>query len=113
MTLVLPRITTYSGAKSLSVSTPIFDLGRSLMWPTDAFTSKDGPRYFFSVRALAGDSTTRSDRVRFALVAGVDGAFFLADAFFSFAAGSFVSFVPGSLLTFSAAGGFFAAVFFL
>src|SRR5262249_5360813 len=42
-------------------STPIRDLGRSLMCPTDAFTTKALPRYFLMVRAFAGDSTTRSD----------------------------------------------------
>src|SRR5215470_2052827 len=31
------------------------------MCPTDAFTTKALPRYFLIVRALAGDSTTRSD----------------------------------------------------
>src|SRR5262249_18329107 len=38
--------------------TPIFDLGRSRTWPTDAFTVNPLPRYLPIVRALAGDSTT-------------------------------------------------------
>src|SRR5215475_13907536 len=61
MTLALLRMTTYSGWKFFLGSTPIRDLGRSLMCPTDAFTTKALPRYFLMVRAFAGDSTTRSD----------------------------------------------------
>ncbi len=34
----LPLITWYSGTKPASMSTPIFDLGRSRTWPIDAFT---------------------------------------------------------------------------
>src|SRR5581483_1197864 len=60
MILFLPRMTTYSGVKPCSTSTPIFDLGRSMTWPTDAFTVKPAPRYFLMVFALAGDSTTTS-----------------------------------------------------
>src|SRR3712207_711093 len=58
MILPLPRMITYSGVKSVSKSTPIFDLGRSLTWPTDACTVTPPPRYFLIVLALAGDSTT-------------------------------------------------------
>src|SRR5262245_39569810 len=61
MTLALLRMITYCGWKFLAVSTPIFDFGRSFIWPTDAFTTKALPRYFLMVRAFAGDSTTRSD----------------------------------------------------
>src|SRR5216684_1532854 len=42
------------------MSTPIFDFGRSMMWPTEAFTVYPEPRYFLMVFALAGDSTTTS-----------------------------------------------------
>src|ERR1035438_5758999 len=42
-------------------STPISFLGRSMMCPTDARTSKPAPRYFSIVFALAGDSTITSD----------------------------------------------------
>src|SRR5262245_36605101 len=62
MILPLPRITSYSGAKPCATSTPIFDLGRSLMCPTDAFTVNPAPRYFLIVFALAGDSTITSAR---------------------------------------------------
>src|SRR5947208_10131910 len=58
MILPLPRMTTYSGKKPCSTSTPIFDLGRSMTWPTEAFTVNPAPRYFLMVFALAGDSTT-------------------------------------------------------
>src|SRR5262245_42995433 len=60
MMLPLPWMISYSGSKPLATSTPIFDLGRSLMWPTEAFTSKPLPRYFLMVLALAGDSTITS-----------------------------------------------------
>src|SRR2546425_11280157 len=48
------------------MSTPILLFGRSITWPTDAFTTYPGPRYFLMVFALAGDSTTTSvlDRPR-------------------------------------------------
>src|SRR2546427_3899354 len=48
------------------MSTPILLLGRSITWPTDAFTTYPEPRYFLMVFALAGDSTTTSvlDRAR-------------------------------------------------
>src|SRR5438094_2730014 len=42
------------------MSTPIFDFGRSRMWPTEAFTVYPEPRYFLIVFAFAGDSTTTS-----------------------------------------------------
>ncbi len=38
-TLVLSRMTTYCGSKPWSTSTPSLDLGRSMMWPTEASTS--------------------------------------------------------------------------
>ena len=57
MIFFLPCRTWYSGAKSFSMSTPSLLFGRSMTWPTDAFTWKSLPRYFSSVRALAGDST--------------------------------------------------------
>src|SRR5262245_47839272 len=50
-------MTTYSGAKSCRVSTPNPLLGRSMMWPIEARTSKSLPRNFSMVFALAGDST--------------------------------------------------------
>ena len=37
-TFFLPSITTYSGWKPCSMSMPSFFLGKSLTWPTDAFT---------------------------------------------------------------------------
>ena len=67
MIFPLPRMTTYSGSKPCSTSTPIFDFGRSMTWPTDAFTVKPAPRYFLMVLALAGDSTTTSAVSRVAL----------------------------------------------
>src|SRR5574338_144354 len=51
-------MTSYSGTKPFSTSTPIFDLGRSFTWPTEASTWYERPRYFLMVLALAGDSTT-------------------------------------------------------
>src|SRR5688572_19636485 len=54
----------YDGKNSLSTSTPSFDFGRSRTWPTDAVTSKPEPRMPEIVRALAGDSTMTSSRVR-------------------------------------------------
>ena len=53
-------MTTYSGAKSCSMSMPIFFLGRSFTCPTEAFTTYPAPRYFLMVLALAGDSTITS-----------------------------------------------------
>src|SRR6266446_6356434 len=52
-----PWITWYSASKLRSMSTPSFDFGRSITWPTDAFTWYLRPRYLPSVFALAGDST--------------------------------------------------------
>src|SRR5439155_9542900 len=46
------------------MSTPILLLGRSITWPTDAFTTYPEPRYFLMVFAWAGDSTTTSVLVR-------------------------------------------------
>src|SRR6266550_6424557 len=42
------------------MSTPILLFGRSITWPTDAFTTYPEPRYFLMVLAFAGDSTTTS-----------------------------------------------------
>src|SRR5512136_1356478 len=53
------------------MSTPSLLLGRSMMWPTEAFTVKSLPRYFPMVFALAGDSTTTSD-----FIGQPSGAFF-------------------------------------
>src|ERR1043166_5215184 len=39
------------------MSTPSLLFGRSMTCPTEAFTWKSLPKYFSSVRALAGDST--------------------------------------------------------
>jgi hypothetical protein len=58
----------YVGAKSWSRSTPgtgCFEpfgalLGRSRMWPIEAFTTNPRPRYFSIVLALAGLSTITS-----------------------------------------------------
>src|SRR5581483_903107 len=87
MILVLPRITTYSGVNPCSTSTPILLLGRSMMWPTDAFTVKPEPRYFLMVFAFAGDSTTTSALSRlddaFATFFSLEGA--VAVAFLVFA----------------------------
>src|SRR6266851_1361178 len=71
------------------MSTPIFDFGRSMMWPTEAFTVYPEPRYFLMVFAFAGDSTTTrvlrkifgaaSDAELFALRPfALGGAFFAA-----------------------------------
>src|SRR4051812_33068541 len=49
--------TTYSGRK-VTRSTPIFDLGRSRMWPNDASTLYSLPSIRSSVLAFVGDSTT-------------------------------------------------------
>ena len=49
------------------MSMPIRVLGRSLMCPTDAFTTYPAPRYFLMVLALAGDSTTTSVPLRLPL----------------------------------------------
>src|SRR5919201_3635211 len=49
--------TTYSGRKVFR-STPIFDFGRSRMWPKDASTLYSSPSIRSSVRAFVGDSTT-------------------------------------------------------
>src|SRR5208283_2870053 len=58
----LPGDTTSSGSKvRFFSSTPISFLGRSMMCPTEASTSKPLPRYFSIVFALAGDSTITSD----------------------------------------------------
>src|SRR5205807_4953707 len=59
-TFCLPLMTSYSGSNPCSMSTPILDLGRSMMWPTEAFTVYPDPRYFLIVFAFAGDSTTTS-----------------------------------------------------
>src|SRR5256885_2977577 len=56
-TFSLPGMTTYSGSKSLSVSTPSVLLGRSMTWPIEASTVKPFPRYFSIVFAFVGDST--------------------------------------------------------
>ncbi len=85
-TLALPLMTSYWGRKPFSTSTPIFDLGKSFTWPTDAFTSKLRPRYFLMVLALAGDSTiTRVGPPRAA------GAFLARGALFFFFGGTAVS----------------------
>ena len=52
-----PLIFIYSGSKSFSISTPIFDFGKSLICPIDATTFVLPPKNFFIVFALAGDST--------------------------------------------------------
>ena len=54
-------MTWYSGVKSRSTATPVFDLGRSLTCPKEAFTENEFPRYFLMVRAFAGDSTITRD----------------------------------------------------
>src|SRR5262249_49066911 len=87
MIFPLPRMTTYSGAKPCSTSTPILDLGRSMTWPTDAFTVKPVPRYFLIVLALAGDSTTTRARPLDAL-AGLRSLGAAAFAAFFFGAGA-------------------------
>src|SRR5947208_977966 len=51
----------YSVLKSPSMSTPSLLLGKSLMWPSEASTSKSFPRYLLMVFALAGDSTMTKD----------------------------------------------------
>src|SRR6185503_7660952 len=111
----LERMTTYSGRKFFLGSTPSLDLGRSFTWPTDAFTMKAEPRYFLIVRALAGDSTTKSERVRVLLVlvalTGVAATTFFEAGFFFFALALAVARLPGAGATFSATG-FFCVAFF-
>src|SRR5437867_13054603 len=60
------------------MSTPILLLGRSITWPTDAFTTYPEPRYFLMVFALAGDSTTTSVLVRARAPASAEPLAFLA-----------------------------------
>src|SRR5512144_2135507 len=55
--LLLRAMVSYCIAKLLSGSTAPVLGTRSRTWPYDANTSKSLPRYFFSVLALAGDST--------------------------------------------------------
>src|ERR1035438_5476623 len=57
MSFFLPSITSYFGRKPLSTSTARSFLGRSLMCPSDAFTTNCLPRYLLMVFAFAGDST--------------------------------------------------------
>jgi hypothetical protein len=57
----LPGIGTSSGSKPPSTSMPSFFSGRSMMWPTVAFTRYPRPRYLPIVLAFAGDSTITSD----------------------------------------------------
>jgi len=52
-----PRIFIYSGSKSFSMSTAIFDFGKSLICPIDAMTFTFPPKNFLIVFAFAGDST--------------------------------------------------------
>src|SRR5882672_3012991 len=60
-TFSFPGMTTYSVLKSPSMSTPSLLLGKSLMCPSEASTSKSFPRYLLMVFALAGDSTMTND----------------------------------------------------
>src|SRR5258708_22727474 len=62
-TFSFPGMMMYSVEKSPSMSTPSLLLGRSLMWPSEASTSKSLPRYLLMLRALAGDSTMTRDLV--------------------------------------------------
>ena len=55
--LAFPLIFIYSGSKSPSTLTPIFDFGKSLICPIEATTFVLPPRNFFIVFAFAGDST--------------------------------------------------------
>src|SRR5271170_2106009 len=58
----LSSLTISSGSKvPPAMSTPIVFLGRSLIWPIEASTSKSLPRYLLIVLALAGDSTITRD----------------------------------------------------
>src|SRR3990167_5614960 len=56
-----PGITIYSGSKPFSISMPIFDFGRSIMWPIEEETVKFFPSILFMVLAFAGDSTITND----------------------------------------------------
>src|SRR5947209_19116439 len=60
MSLSFFSIISYCGAKSLRVFTPSPFLGKSIIWPIEARTSKSRPRNFSIVLALAGDSTITS-----------------------------------------------------
>src|SRR5208283_5211749 len=57
MSCLLPSMTSYFGRKPFSTSTARSFLGRSLMCPSDAFTTNCLPRYLLIVFAFAGDST--------------------------------------------------------
>src|SRR5437870_8678376 len=78
------------------MSTPILLLGRSITWPTDAFTTYPEPRYFLMVFALAGDSTTTSVLVRARAPASAEPLAFLAvfPAFVVFAAALLIAMFP-------------------
>src|SRR5579863_701614 len=60
MSFFLPSMTSYFGRKPLSTSTARSFLGRSLMCPSDAFTTNCLPKYLLIVFAFAGDSTITS-----------------------------------------------------
>ena len=53
-TFALPLMTSYSGVKPFSTSTPIFDFGRSFTWPTEARTSKARPEVLLDGLRLGG-----------------------------------------------------------
>ena len=57
MTSPLPLIVIYLGSKLLSMSTPIWLLGKSRTCPTDASTLYDLPKNFPIDFTLPGDST--------------------------------------------------------
>src|ERR1700677_4047819 len=61
MSFFLPSMTSYFGRKPLSTSTARSFLGRSLTWPSEAFTTNCLPRYLPIVFAFAGDSTMTRD----------------------------------------------------
>src|SRR5438270_13392184 len=60
MSLSFFSMTSYLGAKSFRVLTPNPFLGRSIIWPIEARTSKSRPKNFSIVFAFAGDSTITS-----------------------------------------------------
>ena len=58
MTFFLPWMHCVLGLEVvLDVDARASSSGRSITWPTEAFTVKSRPRYFLIVFALAGDST--------------------------------------------------------
>src|SRR5262244_1642495 len=61
------------------MSTPSLLFGKSLTWPSEAFTTKSLPRYLLIVLAFAGDSTITSDFLAGMFVKSLSLAFRLSN----------------------------------